>query len=53
MPRRIPAHRIHRALKAVAELVAVDPVYMPIFDRLETELAAAEKVERIARLQSA
>ncbi|RWF77020.1 MAG: hypothetical protein EOS26_10330 [Mesorhizobium sp.] len=34
--------RVRRAHAAVAHLVAIDIVYLPIFERLETELAIAE-----------
>ena len=34
--------RIRAALATVAELVLIDEVYMPIFVRLEKELAKAE-----------
>lgn len=35
-------NRIRAALATVAELVLIDEVYMPIFVRLEKELAIAE-----------
>jgi len=34
-------HRIKRALGIVAELVEVDPIYTPIFLRLDSELRSA------------
>lgn len=33
-PMRVNAKRIARALGAVADLVEVDPIYVPIFERL-------------------
>jgi hypothetical protein len=38
--------RIEAALLKVAMLVAEDPAYAPIFERLEAELAAAAQEER-------
>ncbi|PXW70450.1 hypothetical protein C7964_102337 [Loktanella sp. PT4BL] len=38
--------RIEAALLKVAALVSVDPAFAPIFERLETELAAAVKKEK-------
>jgi len=34
--------RLHRARDKVARLVVADPVYAPIFARLEAEIAEAE-----------
>ncbi|MER8775772.1 hypothetical protein [Mesorhizobium sp. M0977] len=34
--------RLRKAHATVAQLVAIDLVYLPIFDRLEAEIAAAE-----------
>ena len=34
--------RLHRAREVVAKLVVEDPVYLPIFERLETEIAIEE-----------
>lgn len=41
MPEAPLLARIQAALETVAELVAVDMVYAPVFERLEAELAAA------------
>jgi hypothetical protein len=38
--------RLEAALVKVAALVAEDPAFAPIFERLETELAAAVKKEK-------
>ena len=38
-------HRLRLAHATVAKLVMNDPVYLPIFKRLEVELAAAEAKE--------
>jgi hypothetical protein len=50
-PRQRPASpvdraRIEAALLKVAVLVAEDPAFTPIFERLEAELDATEKEER-------
>lgn len=37
--------RLERCLAAVAELVEMDPVYLPIFDRLEDEVKKARRIE--------
>ncbi|MER9221914.1 hypothetical protein NKI48_23795 [Mesorhizobium sp. M0644] len=34
--------RLRRAHATVAQLVAIDPVYLPIFERLEAEIAIEE-----------
>lgn len=39
--------RLHRARDKVARLVVADPVYAPIFQRLESEIAEAEAAEDI------
>ena len=42
----IDATRIEAALVKVAALVAEDPTFAPVFERLEAELAAAVKKEK-------
>jgi len=37
--------RLRDAHRKVAELVLIDPVYSPVFERLERELLAAEATE--------
>ncbi|MDD9730441.1 hypothetical protein PVW46_11025 [Mameliella sp. AT18] len=37
--------RLRSAHQSVAELVLIDPVYLPIFERLEAELLAAQSSE--------
>lgn len=39
--------RLHRARDKVARLVVADPVYAPIFRRLQSEIAEAEAAEDI------
>lgn len=39
--------RLHRARDKVARLVVADPVYAPIFARLEAEIAEAEAADDI------
>lgn len=34
--------RMRKALMTVAQLVAIDPICLPIFERLEAEIASAE-----------
>lgn len=48
---RVNAKRIARALGAVADLVEVDPIYTPIFERLSDELAKAKRVEAARSLK--
>ena len=43
---RVDAARIEAALVKVAVLVAEDPAFAPVFERLEAELAAAVKKEK-------
>lgn len=45
--------RLERALGAVAQLMEIDPVYGPIFDRLEEEVAKARRIEAARRLAKA
>ncbi len=42
----LDAERIEAALLKVAALVADDPAFSPVFERLEAELAAAMKKEK-------
>ena len=42
----VDAGRIEAALMKVAALVADDPAFAPVFERLEAELAAAVKEEK-------
>jgi len=49
MPVRLDSARIERALGVVAQLIDMDPIYMPIFERLEDELASARAVEAARR----
>ena len=42
----VDAARIEAALMKVAALVADDPAFAPVFERLEAELAAAVKKEK-------
>ena len=42
----VDAARIEAALVKVAVLVAEDPAFAPVFERLEAELAAAVKKEK-------
>ena len=45
--------RLQDAYRKVAELVLMDPVYLPIFERLEKELLAAEAAgDAIARARA-
>lgn len=45
--------RLERALRTVAVLVAEDPVYLPIFARLEEELCTArDEADAIARARA-
>lgn len=44
--RTVDAARIEAALLKVATLVAMDPAFTPVFERLEAELAVAVKKER-------
>ena len=45
--------RLRAAHAKVAKLVIVDPVYVPIFERLEAELAALEaKGDAVARARA-
>lgn len=44
--RLVDAARIDAALMKVAALVAEDPAFAPIFERLKAELAAAVKKEK-------
>lgn len=45
-PQLVDAARIEAALLKVAVLVAEDPAFAPVFERLEEELAAAVKEEK-------
>ena len=48
----VDAARIEAALLKVAILVAEDPAFAPVFERLEAELAAAvKKEERLSQAQ--
>jgi hypothetical protein len=44
--------RLKAALAKVAKLVVVDPVYVPIFTRLEAEVAKAEANDVMARARA-
>jgi hypothetical protein len=48
---RVNAKRIARALGAVADLVEVDPIYVPIFERLSDELVKARQIEAARALK--
>lgn len=43
----VTADRIERALVKVAKLVAVDPAFTPVFERLERDLAEARRAEAV------
>lgn len=45
-PQPVDTARIEAALLKVAALVSDDPAFAPIFERLETELAAAVKQKK-------
>jgi hypothetical protein len=50
MPRSgIDIQRIEEALIIVAKLVSEDPIYAPIFERLEKELKAAKTIDPVER----
>lgn len=44
--------RLKTALAKVAKLVVADPVYLPIFTRLEAEIAKAEANDPLARARA-
>ncbi len=45
--------RLREAYKTVAKLVIADPVYLPIFERLEAELLAADtELDAITRARA-
>jgi hypothetical protein len=50
---RINLKRLERALGAAAQLVELDPVYWPIFERLEQEVETARRLEAARHLARA
>ena len=50
---RISLKRLERALRAVAQLVEMDPDYLPIFERLEQEVATARRLDAARQLAKA
>jgi hypothetical protein len=48
----VTVKQIRRARDAVALLVADDPAYVPIFERLELELAAAEATDPVEKARA-
>ncbi len=42
--REIEMERLHAAFLIVAKLVVADPVYLPLFERLEIEIALDESM---------
>lgn len=45
--RRVSIERLEAALLKVAHLIARDPAFTPIFERLEAELASAREEARV------
>jgi hypothetical protein len=41
-----------RLRAAVAKLVCEDPVYIPVFERLEKEISALEETDPVARARA-
>ena len=44
--------RLYAAREKVARMVVADPVYAPVFERLEREIAAREATDVVARARA-
>jgi hypothetical protein len=50
--KEVPVHELVRLRAGVAELVIIDPVYAPIFERLDQEVATRQLADPIARARA-